>query len=415
MLIAFSIISCKKEWDKPPLASIPVGTIITIKQLKSMYQTQDLRITNDYSLYATVTADEKNGNFYKNIYIQDATGAIMLRLVNSGGLYRGDSIRVYLKGTILRKYNNMWQIDSVDVDKNIIKQAVGKNVPPIVISDLSQLHDSLQSYLFQLTNIQFMQNELGKTWADAINKTSQNRMLEDCQGHTLIVRTSGYANFAAQPLPENNGSITGILGIYNNDLQFYVRDIAEVKMNNTRCNNTTANCQAVDTLWLDFNSLPDNTDISLTCYTNKATAGTRLWRSKLFGGNTYAQTNSYQSMDANNEVWFITPPIQASSSKKLEFKSAQAYYTHPGLSILLSTNYDGNDPTTATWTDITAACTLAGAANSNYAWVNSGTVNLYGYYPMGYTGNIYIAFRYNGSNTNGQTGTFCLDDIHIFN
>lgn len=408
--------SCKKEWDKPPVEDLPVGSVISIKELKNMYVNQDVKFTEDYSVYAVVTADERNGNLYKNVYVQDNSGAILLRLVNSGGLYQGDSIRIYLKGTRLTKYNNMMQLDSVDVNKHIVKQGVGKYVAPLVINNLSLLHDSLQSYLIKLENVQFMQAEIGKTWADAANKTTQNRMLEDCNGNTLIVRTSGYANFASQPLPQGNGSMIGILGIYNSDKQFYVRDISEVQMNQPRCNgNSPGTCQPVDSLIQDFNSFPDNTDISIQCYTNKATSGTRLWRTKLFSGNTYIQTNAYNSTDASNEVWFITPPIQATPNIKMEFKSAQAYWTHAGFKVFISTNYNGTDPASATWTEISSSFTLPTSSTSNYQWVNSGVVNLAGFLPMGYNGAFYIAFRYNGSSANGQTGTFCIDDIKIYN
>ncbi len=50
------------------------------------------------STYGVVVGDESSGNIYKNSYVQDSTGAINLRLINPGGLYVGDSIRIYLKG-----------------------------------------------------------------------------------------------------------------------------------------------------------------------------------------------------------------------------------------------------------------------------------------------------------------------------
>ena len=47
--------------------------------------------------------------------------AINVRLVSSGGLYEGDSIRINLNGTILDEYNGMLQLDNVDVDINVQK------------------------------------------------------------------------------------------------------------------------------------------------------------------------------------------------------------------------------------------------------------------------------------------------------
>ena len=61
-----------------------------------------------------MNSDENDGNFYKNVYVQDATGGLCLRLLNSGGLYIGDSIRIYLPGTVLAPYNGLMQLDSCE-------------------------------------------------------------------------------------------------------------------------------------------------------------------------------------------------------------------------------------------------------------------------------------------------------------
>jgi hypothetical protein len=118
------IAGCKKEFDTPPVRTLPTGSVLTVQQLRDLLPagTQQRRFTGDSSVFAVVTADEQNGNLYKNVYVQDHTGAIQLRLVNSGGLYQGDSIRIYLPGTTLSLYQGMMQLDSVDVDNNVVKQ-----------------------------------------------------------------------------------------------------------------------------------------------------------------------------------------------------------------------------------------------------------------------------------------------------
>ena len=130
-VIAISmVVSCKKEYDSPPKKEIPVGMVITIDSLRNMFQGSSIHFNEDYSIYGVITADETSGNLYKNVFMQDATGAINLRLLTSGGVYQGDSIRLYLRNCVLSKYNGMIQIDSVNTDNNIIKQATGKVVVP---------------------------------------------------------------------------------------------------------------------------------------------------------------------------------------------------------------------------------------------------------------------------------------------
>ena len=82
------------------IVHLPSGNIITIADLKSMYPGTDLSISEDYNIYAYVTTEETDGNFYKEAYIQDNSGAIRLRLQASGGLYIGDSIRINLNGKV---------------------------------------------------------------------------------------------------------------------------------------------------------------------------------------------------------------------------------------------------------------------------------------------------------------------------
>ena len=50
-------------------------------------------IDSNYSIFGNVTCEETNGNFYKEVFMQDLSGAIKLKLKASGGLYIGDSIQ----------------------------------------------------------------------------------------------------------------------------------------------------------------------------------------------------------------------------------------------------------------------------------------------------------------------------------
>jgi hypothetical protein len=90
VILLFGLTSCvKQDFDKPPSKDIPVGKVITIKELTSMYQGQPIVFDTAMSTYGVVVGDESSGNIYKNSYVQDSTGAINLRLINPGGLYVG--------------------------------------------------------------------------------------------------------------------------------------------------------------------------------------------------------------------------------------------------------------------------------------------------------------------------------------
>jgi len=160
----------------------------------------------------------------------------------------------------------------------------------------------------------------------------------------------------------------------------------------------------------NFSSQTDYTDISLNGWLNEATIGSRKWQGKFFAtnSNTYAQATSYKSTE-ENEMWLITPKIDLDgmTNPTLNFDNEMAYWNFDGLTVLISTDFDGSNIASATWT--TLSPTLAGQNDANYEWVNSGDVDL-----SSYSGQAYIAFKYNGDDTKGETTSYIIDNVKIF-
>ncbi len=74
--VAIVAVACKKEFDTPPERTLPEGSVLTIAQLKALYTGTRVHFPEPKSVYAVVTADEVDGNFYKNISVQDRTGGL---------------------------------------------------------------------------------------------------------------------------------------------------------------------------------------------------------------------------------------------------------------------------------------------------------------------------------------------------
>ena len=397
-LIAFNI-SCRKKYDEPPITQIPEGNIITIAELKAMYPGTDLSISEDYNIYANVTSEETDGNFYKEAYIQDATGAIRLRLLASGGLYIGDSIRVNLNGTVLSEYSGMIQLDSVDVDNNIVKQATQKYIQPTQYS-VDQVSPALQGYLIQLNDVEFISTELGYSYADPINQFSENRTLTDCSGNTILVRTSGYANFAANTIPSDNGSIIAIVGVYNSDIQLYIRDINEVVFSNPRCTGGGGS-GAILSKNFDDGSITSGGWGSFWT----GTTTTENWGEwEIFGGDVASVSNFDVSIFTNyaTESWLVSPIMDLSgvTAPVLTFDNV-VQYSGDALELLVSTDYDGSsDPASqGTWTNITGTVPNWDFDSGDWNFVSSGNVDLSPYL----SSSTYIAFKYTGTNVDGAT------------
>ena len=400
LIIALGIVSfasaCQKKYEAPTITPPQAGQAITIDSLLNMYAGFPIKFTDDLSLYTTVTMDQEDGNIYKQVYIQTGNKALNMRLLQGGGsLYKGDSIRVDLKGTILSQYNGVMQLDSVDVDKNVVKLDVNKNVPPLVTT-IDQLNTNLQSRLIKLENVQFIAPELGGTYADKTNLQSKDVILEDANGNTAIVRSSGYSNFADEPVASGSGSITCIVGVFGNTIQLIIRSFDEIDMNGPRF----AGIQ-------ELKNFDDGSVTSGGWMQHSVIGNNVLWETSSAGGapNDYCQISNYiDGTKYDSENWLVSPSYNLTniSAPFLNFNNA-FNYSGPTLQVLISTDYDGtSDPNTATWSALNPIL-----SSGSWAWANSGNVDLSAYK----TSNVHIAFKYTGTSSSGSTWE--IDDIKI--
>lgn len=85
----------------------------TILDLKNMYKGAPVTISDDIVIGGQVISEDRSGNVYKSLYIQDATGGIELKL-GKNGLYNdyklGQWVYVKCSGLTLGAYNGMVQL-----------------------------------------------------------------------------------------------------------------------------------------------------------------------------------------------------------------------------------------------------------------------------------------------------------------
>ncbi len=406
--LTLGIMSCEKEYDTPPIKVIPEGTIKTIADLRAMYSGADSTFSDDLTIRCVVTTDQTSGNFYKEAYIKDNTGAIKLRFTGSTSLSIGDSIRVQLNGGRLTEYKGMLSVDDLDPDGSTVILKNNVALTPTLVT-LDQVTGAMQAQLIQIDNVEFSDADMGTTWADAINKFSSNHDLTDCNGSTpILVRTSGYANFAGEIIPGGNGSIIGVVSVYNSDIQLFVRTPNELTMSGVRCaGGGGASCDPLAGINETFSSNTQGTAITENCWKAGTLQGSNKWICGDNAGDLCATATGNSS--GTQEMWMTTPIIQSNGNDVLSFSSAQQNMQTSTLNVYVSTNYDGTNYSTATWTAL--APTLVTSSTAANTYVPSGNVNLSTVLGAGYTGTYAVAFK--ASMYNSSFSLFKIDNVVI--
>jgi hypothetical protein len=448
----FTFSACKKNFDNPPGAADPAIVANTsIKSLKATHTSAGAYdiINNDLIISGTVVADDKSGNFYKQLFIQDSTGGLQIQL-DANSLYGtfpvGRKVFIKCKGLCISDYNGTMQLGvkatvggspSLEgIPANLISQYVigGSLNNPVVpqMVTLSQLTTNMQDkYLGSLIQLDgFAFANLNATYSDtSAYKNTVNLDIKNCTNQTVIVRTSAYSNFAAQKVAQGRGTIYAIYTTFGSTKQLIIRDTADVKFNDPYA----CALPPGTLLFEDFENQTTTTTFPYTITTipgwmNAAQNASELWTSRIFSNNKYAYMSGFGSNQSAVTTWLVTKGVALTgTTKTLTFRTIQGFIltSTPGgtnveaaLKVLVSTNYTGTGNPWApgvVWTDLTSQAILSpGSTTSSFpsGFTNSGNINL-----NSYTGTIYVAFRYEGADPAGtasdKTSAWEVDDIKI--
>lgn len=264
MVAGFAITGCvDNDFDEPEnTLSIDPTTVISISEVLALVPNSGGIVLGEGNIglepryiKGTVTADDASGNFYKTLTFQDATGALSIsadRNEINAEFPEGNIAYVKLQGLTLGKDNKLPRL-GYGVDGNflvripdllindfLIPGGVGEVIEPTVIS-INDLLTNSPAYLNKLVkfeNVEFTNQYVSQTYADANNPDGPqtlNTVIADCDGNEIILRNSGFADFASDIIPFQNGELTVIASIYGDDLQVFIRDTDDVNFTNERC------------------------------------------------------------------------------------------------------------------------------------------------------------------------------------
>ena len=384
--------SCKKDYPMPPIQSLPIGEVYTIGDLLAMES--GTVFNEDASVYGIITADEKSGNLYKAAFMQDrATGdAIELYLDATSGVRIGDSVRIYLKDVTYALYNGLPQLSGFEADGHIVILANDKPIPPeeTTIADIVAGHHL--GGLVKLNNVMFTDKG---TFAEP--STYGNRTLVDPTNLTqsVIVRTSNYANFANDSLPQGVGNLVAIATVYNTTWQLLIRSAKELEFDGYE----PGGDGGVITLPY-YQSFASN----FGTYTTFDALGAQSW---MIDYSTAKMTGFENSVNYENEDWLISSQfsLEDVSSASLTMTYIARYFNNlnEDITIQVSEDYQEGDPNDAQWTQVPASWT----SGNNWTDFAQTTVDLSDFVGK----KVRVAVKY--LSTDAKAGTIEVQSIAI--
>jgi len=256
--------SCiKQKYTSPPDTTtldpnLPVNaSLLSLANQAFSMNSGQYRVLGDTTVYGIVIADDKSGNFYKQIVIQDSTGGIAITLDKTtvyGDYPIGRKVYVKLKGLLLMNYAGLpeitYSVNSLGkttgipsslIGNYIIKASYPNTVTPKEFTADDLTSTNLQPYyntLIKIDNMQFGVTFLGKIYAASTltGAFASSDTITSCNHLVnLVMYNSSFATFQPYLLPTGNGPVTTVLSNYNGSVQLLIRDTSDVQFTGPRC------------------------------------------------------------------------------------------------------------------------------------------------------------------------------------
>lgn len=262
--IAFLNTSCNKKFDSPP-AFVPgkARSTLSINEFKMKYPPANalVKVIDDDTISGIIVGDDKSGNIYKEIFLQDTKGAGAIAIQLDGtSLYGnypvGRKLFIACKGLFVGSKNGLIQLG--ESSTALINTIAG--IPPSKFADYiikdtlygrayvdsnlaqkisySQMNNTYQSMLIRMDSIEIDKANLTSLYSDiSLQKNSfKIRVGPGCGvASSAFLYNSPYSDFAGQRVPQGRGTLYSIYVPYNTDTELIIRDPADAKLYGTRC------------------------------------------------------------------------------------------------------------------------------------------------------------------------------------
>ena len=326
IVVAVLLSACFKPDVIPPLmyGKEANTTIADLQKLRTLSAELPTLIEDSIIITGVVTSTDQFGSCYKELFIQDTTGGISLRINNSSyyNKYRiGQRIFVEAKGLYLGNYVSgsrygFYQIglygNSNDVFVHISSRKENQHIfrhdmpdlkpisNPKIITKQSDIVTGIGGdyhTLVKLTNCYFTEaNGSTKYFEKLSSGTTISRPIQFHSGTGKVeARISEFCTFAKDILPEGPLNITGILTMFDVTPQLIIRSINDV--------------QIIPPPKI-LKNYDMTTDPFSQGWTNKQITGEAVW--------TYSSTFvMINPQGKETECWFVSPKHHFNGEKEV--------------------------------------------------------------------------------------------------
>ena len=241
--------------------NIEMTNVVPIQQLKERYRSTITasgmtQITEDIQIKGWVTGNDNGSNLYNEISLQDNSGAIIVA-INKGGLAGllpvGQQVVFNLKGLYIGGYGTQAEIGGVYSNAKTGNTSIGgmdrftfanhymtigtpntDAVAKLITEfDYSQAADAdyifaNQGKLMQLSDVTFKNGDGKSVFAPndgsvTLSNNSANRGFVGLSDSKVVFRTSTYADFANDTIPQGKTKVQGIFTVYRSTWQILAR------------------------------------------------------------------------------------------------------------------------------------------------------------------------------------------------
>lgn len=429
LIASLALFACERDYDAPlltepeytgPAANITISELRT--QNAAATENTPIIITKDQVLKAVITGNDESGNIFKKIYLQDETGAIEMG-VDQNSVYNyypvGQTVYIDLNGLSISVFGGEQQLGHPegylfrtpweDFKKHVSKDKWENldKIKPIVLDDISIVNAAPNEYKFKLVQFTGVTFKNGGKGIFAPETDYGEEYITDSHGNTIMIRTSSYANFAGNGLPEGKGNITGILGRYNGTWQLTLRTANDVS-DFTGSNEEEGGNEGGETPSGETKTVFEETFASsqggFTIEDKQLPeGGTYVWKHDTFNDDSYMKASAFIGGSSKpSESWLVSPAIDLTqvTAATLTFDHTHKFAGTPFENYLTLWITEAN---TENWKQLTID---KYGTNNDYTFVTS-TIDLSAY--AGKT--IKFAFKYVSDTT--AAGTWEVKNVKV--